>query len=89
MALGAKPTDVMSLVVKRGIRLTMVGTSLGIVVALATTRLLSSLVFGVTTKDATTFIATPLLLAGIALMACLIPAYRAVNADPVDALHYE
>jgi putative ABC transport system permease protein len=89
MALGAKPTDVMSLVVKRGTLLTMVGASLGIVLALATTRLLSSLLFGVTTTDVTTFISTPLLLAGVALLACLIPAYRAMKADPVDALRHE
>jgi ABC-type antimicrobial peptide transport system permease subunit len=89
MALGAKPADVMSLVVKRGILLTVVGTSLGIVLALATTRLLANLLFGVTTTDTATFISTPLLLAAVALIACSIPAYRAMKADPLDALRYE
>jgi putative ABC transport system permease protein len=89
MALGAKSADVMSLVVKRGILLTVVGASLGIVLAFATTRLLSNLLFGVTTTDTATFISTPVLLAAVSLIACLIPAYRAMKADPLDALRYE
>jgi putative ABC transport system permease protein len=89
MALGAKPADILSLVVKRGLFLLVLGAFVGVALDFASTRLLSSLLFGVTTTDVTTFVSAPLLLIGIGLSACLIPAYRAMKVEPVVALRYE
>jgi putative ABC transport system permease protein len=89
MALGAQTRDVLKLIVKQGLRLVLIGLGLGMAGALALTRLLSSLLFGVGTKDPTTFVAIAALLALVALLACYVPAWRATKVDPLVALRYE
>jgi putative ABC transport system permease protein len=89
MALGAQRSDVLRLVVGHGLRLTLVGLAIGIAGAFAVTRLMAKLLFGVAPTDAVTFVAVTALLCGIALLACVIPAYRATRVDPLVALRYE
>lgn len=89
MALGAQTRDVLRLIVKQGLRLVLIGLVLGMAGALALTRLLSSLLFGVGTKDPMTFVAIATLLALVALVACYVPAWRATKVDPLEALRYE
>jgi putative ABC transport system permease protein len=89
MALGAARTDVLSLVAGQGLRLALVGIAVGIVAAFALTRLMSSLLFEVSSTDPATFAAVPLLLFSVALLACYIPARRATKVDPIVSLRYE
>jgi putative ABC transport system permease protein len=89
MALGAKANDVLGMVVKRGMMLAGTGVAIGLAASLALTRLMKSLLFGVTATDALTFTAVPVLLAGIAFLACLLPAWRAAKVDPTVSLRYE
>jgi predicted permease len=89
MALGAQTGHVMRMVLKQGILLAVIGLSLGLLVALAVTQLMSSVLYGVSATDILTFILVPLLLATVALLACLIPARRAARVDPMVALRYE
>jgi ABC-type antimicrobial peptide transport system permease subunit len=70
-------------------RLTLIGMAVGLGGAIGLTRLMSSLLFGVTATDVTTFITVPLALAAVALGACLVPARRATRVDPIVALRYE
>jgi predicted permease len=89
MALGAKQSDVLRLVLSEGFKLTVVGIGLGLMGAFAATRVLRSLLFEVKPTDPITFFAFSLLLAGVALLASYIPARRAAKVDPLVALRYE
>jgi putative ABC transport system permease protein len=89
MALGAGRRDVLKLVVRRGMLLTLIGVAAGIVAAFGLTRLMSGLLFGVTATDSATFISVGFGLLVVAFLACLIPARRATKVDPLIALRYE
>jgi putative ABC transport system permease protein len=89
MALGASARDVFKLIVGRGMKLTAVGVVIGIVGAIALTRLIHSLLFNTSATDPFTFILISLLLSLAAFFACYIPARRAARVDPLVALRYE
>jgi len=89
MALGAQTRDVLRLIVKQGLTLILIGLVLGLCGALALTRLLSTLLFGVTARDPATFVAIAALLSLVAMLACYLPAWRATKVDPLEALRYE
>jgi putative ABC transport system permease protein len=89
MALGAKRRDVLRLVVGQGMILAATGAAIGLGAALALTRLLSSLLFGVTTSDEVVFAGAPVLLLLAGFLACYIPARKATRVDPMITLRYE
>jgi putative ABC transport system permease protein len=89
MALGAQTSDVLKHVIKQGLGLTMIGVATGLGVAFALTRLMESLLYGVSATDALTFTLVSLLMVAVALLACYIPARRAARVDPMIALRCE
>jgi predicted permease len=89
MALGAQTVDVLRLIAKQGMALALIGVGIGLVVSLALTRLLKTLLFGVSATDPLTFIMIAALLTAVALLACWIPARRATTIDPIIALRSE
>ena len=89
IALGARPSDILSNVVGRGLALAAAGTAIGLAATLALTRLVETLLFGVSARDPFTFIAVPAILLLVASTACFIPARRAMRVDPMTALRYE
>jgi ABC-type antimicrobial peptide transport system permease subunit len=89
MALGADRRKVFAMVLGQGARLAGLGISIGLVAALGLTRIMASFLFGVRPTDPLTFAAVSLLLVGIALLACYLPARRATQVDPMLALRHE
>jgi len=89
LALGASRADVLRLILRRGILLTLLGLLIGLGMAFGVTRFMQSLLLGVSSTDALTFVGVALLLSAVVLVACFIPARRAMRVDPVQALRYE
>jgi predicted permease len=89
VALGARPRDVLGLVLRQGLGLSLTGTTLGLLAALGLTRLLAKLLFGVSATDPLTFVGVAALLMAVSLLACWIPARRAARVDPLIALRCE
>ena len=89
MALGAQRGDILGLLVMQGMRLVAAGTVIGIAAAAGSSRILESFLYGVATDDRLTFVAAPLVLVAVALVACWLPARRAARVDPMQALRFE
>jgi putative ABC transport system permease protein len=89
IALGAQNLDVIKLVVGQGMRLVLIGVGVGLGAAVVLSRIMANLLFGVSAMDPATFVLVASLLAGVSLVACYLPARRATNVDPMEALRYE
>jgi len=89
LALGARPSNLVALVLGEGLRLVIIGIVVGVAAALLLTRFLEALLFGVEARDTATFIAAPAILFAAALLGCLAPARRAMRVDPAIALRAE
>jgi putative ABC transport system permease protein len=89
MALGAQPRDVLRLVVREGMRVAVIGVTLGLIAGVVLSRVVASLLYGVAARDPMTFTFVAVLLTTVALAACAIPARRAARVDPIVALRYE
>jgi ABC-type antimicrobial peptide transport system permease subunit len=89
MALGAQQGDVLKLVLGQGMRMALIGVGVGVAAAIGLTRLMSKMLFQVSATDPVTLIGVSVVLTGVALAACYIPARRAMRTDPIIALRYE
>ena len=89
IALGADQRDILKLIVGQGLVLILIGTGIGLALALAATQVLKSVLFGISATDPLTFVSVVLVLVGVALLACYLPARRATKVDPLVALRYE
>jgi putative ABC transport system permease protein len=89
MALGAQKSNVLGMVIRNGMTLTLLGVAIGLAIAFCLTRLMRALLFEVAPTDGATFAVVPILFVVIALIACYIPALRATKVDPLVALRYE
>ena len=89
IALGAQKRNVLSLVIGQGMKLALIGVCVGVLAALALTRVMKGLLFEVKPTDPLTFTGVSLFLVGVALFACWLPARRATKVDPMEALRYE
>lgn len=89
MALGAHPRDVFRLIIGRGMLLAAIGAAVGLVAAFGLARYLETLLFQIRPTDAMAFMVAPVLLLGVALLACYVPAWRAMKVDPLVALRQE
>jgi putative ABC transport system permease protein len=89
LALGARRADVLRLVVGQGMKLALTGVAAGLLCAFTLMRLIAGLLFGVSASDPVTFVGVAILLASVALLACLVPAWRATRVDPLAALRHE
>jgi ABC-type antimicrobial peptide transport system permease subunit len=89
LALGAQKFDVLRMVLKDGARMTLAGILIGLIGSLALTRLMGTMLYGVRPTDPLTFISVAALLAAIALLACYVPARRAMKVDPMEALRHQ
>jgi putative ABC transport system permease protein len=89
MALGAISSNVLGMILLKGFKLVGTGVALGLAASLAATRIMSNLLFGIGATDPLTFFAIALLLTGVAMLACFIPARRATKVDPMVALRHE
>jgi putative ABC transport system permease protein len=89
IALGASPSEVAAMVVRRGMLLVAIGISIGLIAAVALTRILDTLLFGVSSLDPITFLGVAVILGSVALVACYLPARRASRIDPIHALRQD
>ena len=89
MALGAQARDILKIVLAQGMTAVFAGVSIGLLLSLLVTPMLSSLLFGIRSTDVLTFVAVALFLSAVGLLACCIPAWRAMRVDPIVALRYE